>query len=203
MRVGMFLLAARFPGQLDDEVLAATVRAAAAAERAGFDDVWLAEHHFMSYGICPLAVTLAGYVLGQTSRVHVGTAVSVLPAWHPVAPAEQAALLDQVSGVRFRLGIGRGGPWLQLEVFGTGLARYEGGSPRASTCCWPRCPWAGSARTASTSGSARSPWCPGRGHSPVRRSWWRPPRRRQRSWRPPAGCRCCSGCTPTTTPSWP
>ena len=127
MRVGMFLLAARFPGQSDDEVLAATVRAAAAAERAGFDDVWLAEHHFMSYGICPSAVTLAGYVLGQTSRVHVGTAVSVLSAWHPVAPAEQAALLDQVSGVRFRLGIGRGGPWLQLEVFGTGLARYEGG----------------------------------------------------------------------------
>jgi alkanesulfonate monooxygenase SsuD/methylene tetrahydromethanopterin reductase-like flavin-dependent oxidoreductase (luciferase family) len=110
----MFLLAARFPGQSDDEVLAATVRAA-------FDDVWLAEHHFMSYGICPSAVTLAGYVLGQTSRVHVGTAVSVLSAWHPVALAEQAALLDQVSGGRFRLGIGRGGPWLELEVFGTGL----------------------------------------------------------------------------------
>ena len=59
MRVGVFLLAARFPGQSDDEVLAATVEAAATAERAGFDDVWLAEHHFMSYGICPSAVTLA------------------------------------------------------------------------------------------------------------------------------------------------
>ena len=44
----MFLLAARFPGQPDDEVLTATVQAAVAAERAGFDDVWLAEHHFMS-----------------------------------------------------------------------------------------------------------------------------------------------------------
>ena len=68
----MFLLAARFPGQSDDEVLAATVQAAVAAERAGFDDVWLAEHHFMSYGICPSAVTLAGYVLGQTRRVDRG-----------------------------------------------------------------------------------------------------------------------------------
>ncbi len=90
MRVGVFLLAARFPGQSDEEVLAATVEAAVAAERAGFDDVWLAEHHFMSYGICPSAVTLAAYVLGSTRRVAVGTAVSVLSATHPVALAEQA-----------------------------------------------------------------------------------------------------------------
>jgi alkanesulfonate monooxygenase SsuD/methylene tetrahydromethanopterin reductase-like flavin-dependent oxidoreductase (luciferase family) len=127
MRVGVFLLAARFPGQSDDEVLTATVQAAVAAEQAGFDDVWLAEHHFMSYGICPSAVTLAGYVLGATRRIVVGTAVSVLSAWHPVALAEQAAVLDQVSGGRFVLGVGRGGPWLELEVLGTGLARYERG----------------------------------------------------------------------------
>src|ERR1700731_845679 len=127
MRVGVFLLAARFPGQSDEEVLAATVAAAVAAEQAGFDGGWLAEHHFMSYGICPSAVTLAAYVLGRTRRVGVGTAVSVLSAWHPVALAEQAALLDQVSGGRFRLGVGRGGPWLELEVFGTGLDRYESG----------------------------------------------------------------------------
>ncbi|HEY0538432.1 MAG TPA: LLM class flavin-dependent oxidoreductase, partial [Actinoallomurus sp.] len=60
MRIGVFLLAARFPGQSHGEVLSATVNAAVAAERAGFDDVWFAEHHFMSYGVCPSAVTLAG-----------------------------------------------------------------------------------------------------------------------------------------------
>ena len=127
MRVGVFLLAARFPGQSDGEVLSATVEAAIAAERAGFDDVWLAEHHFMSYGICPSATTLAAYVLGRTERIAVETAVSVLSTSHPVALAEQTALLDQVSGGRFRLGVGRGGPWIDLEVFGTGLARYESG----------------------------------------------------------------------------
>jgi alkanesulfonate monooxygenase SsuD/methylene tetrahydromethanopterin reductase-like flavin-dependent oxidoreductase (luciferase family) len=52
MRIGVFLLAARFPGNGDGEVLSATVEAAIAAERAGFDDVWFAEHHFMSYGVC-------------------------------------------------------------------------------------------------------------------------------------------------------
>ena len=39
---------------------------------------------------------------------------------HPVALAEQVALLDQLSGGRFHLGVGRGGPWVDLEVFGAG-----------------------------------------------------------------------------------
>jgi alkanesulfonate monooxygenase SsuD/methylene tetrahydromethanopterin reductase-like flavin-dependent oxidoreductase (luciferase family) len=108
-------------------VLTATTDAAIAAERAGFDDVWFAEHHFMSYGVCLSAMTLAAFVLGQTSRIAVGTAVSVLPARHLVALAEQAALLDQVSAGRFRLGAGRGDPWVDLEVFGTGAERYESG----------------------------------------------------------------------------
>ncbi|WP_344590312.1 LLM class flavin-dependent oxidoreductase [Actinomadura vinacea] len=127
MRLGIFLLAARFPGQDDAAALARTVEAARTAERAGFDDVWLAEHHFMSYGVVPSATALAGHLLGLTRRIHVGTAVSVLSSQHPVALAEQAALLALVSGGRFRLGVGRGGPWRDLEVFGTGLARYEDG----------------------------------------------------------------------------
>ncbi|HZD14121.1 MAG TPA: LLM class flavin-dependent oxidoreductase [Pseudonocardiaceae bacterium] len=131
MRFGAFLLAAQFPGHNHTTVLDSTVAAAVAAEKAGFDDVWVAEHHFMSYGVCPSAITLAGYLLGATRRVAVGTAVSVLSTQHPVALAEQAALLDQVSGGRFRLGIGRGGPWIDLEVFGTSLDRYQHGFPES------------------------------------------------------------------------
>ena len=127
VRAGVLLLAAQFPGQPPGGVLHAAVHAALAAEQAGFDDVWFAEHHFMSYGVCPSAATLAAYVLGRTRRIAVGTAVSVLSTQHPVALAEQAALLDQVSGGRFWLGVGRGGPWVDLEVFGTGLPRYETG----------------------------------------------------------------------------
>ncbi|MEU5877596.1 LLM class flavin-dependent oxidoreductase [Spirillospora sp. NPDC047279] len=125
MRLGIFLLATRFPGESDTAALLRTADAALAAERAGFDDVWIAEHHFMTYGVCPSAITLAGHLLGRTTRIHVGTAVSVLSTQHPVALAEQAALLAAVSGGRLRLGVGRGGPWRDLEVFGTGLARYE------------------------------------------------------------------------------
>jgi alkanesulfonate monooxygenase SsuD/methylene tetrahydromethanopterin reductase-like flavin-dependent oxidoreductase (luciferase family) len=123
VRIGAFLLAGQFPGQDHGTVLERTVAAAVAAEAAGFDDVWIAEHHFMTYGVCPSAATWAGYVLGRTRRIEVGTAVSVLSTVHPVALGEQAALLDQLSGGRFRLGVGRGGPWVDLEVFGTGRER--------------------------------------------------------------------------------
>ncbi|MFF5205117.1 LLM class flavin-dependent oxidoreductase [Streptosporangium sp. NPDC000396] len=127
MRIGVFLVAAGFPGREPGEVLRDTVEAIVAAEEAGFDDAWIAEHHFMSYGVCPSAATLAGVALGRTTRIRIGTAVSVLSTRHPVDLAEQAAILDQVSGGRFVLGVGRGGPWVDLEVFGTGLARFERG----------------------------------------------------------------------------
>lgn len=131
LRFGVLLLSGQFPGRTHTEVLDTTVATAVAAEEAGFDDVWIAEHHFMSYGVCPSAVTLAGYLLGATRRIAVGTAVSVLTTQHPVALAEQTLLLDQVSGGRFRLGVGRGGPWIDLEVFGTGHDRYDSGFPEA------------------------------------------------------------------------
>ncbi|CAG6394242.1 LLM class flavin-dependent oxidoreductase [Streptomyces cocklensis] len=131
MRVGTFVLAAQFPGQGQAEPLHRAISTAEAAEAAGLDAVWLAEHHFVPYGVCPSAVTLAGLLLGRTRRIGVGTAVSVLPTAHPVALGEQAALLHLASGGRFTLGVGRGGPWVDLKVFGAGTAAYETGFPES------------------------------------------------------------------------
>ncbi|MEO3924906.1 LLM class flavin-dependent oxidoreductase [Micromonosporaceae bacterium B7E4] len=130
-RVDLFLLAGQFPGADHAATLGHAVDYAVAAETAGFDGVWLAEHHFISYGVCPSAVALAGFLLGRTSRLRVGTAAAILSNRHPVALAEEAALLDAVSGGRFDLGVARGGPWVDLEVFGTGLDRYAHGFPEA------------------------------------------------------------------------
>ncbi|GAA3976106.1 LLM class flavin-dependent oxidoreductase [Streptomyces marokkonensis] len=125
------MLGAQFPGQGQGEALHRAVRSAEVAEEAGLDTVWLAEHHFVPYGTCPSAVTLAALLLGRTRRIRVGTAVSVLPTAHPVALGEQAALLHVTSGGRFSLGVGRGGPWVDLEVFGAGLEAYEKGFPES------------------------------------------------------------------------
>ena len=129
MRLGLFLLAGQFPGMTEGDALAGAVDSAVAAERAGLDSVWFAEHHFITYGVCPSAVALAANVLGRTSRISVGTGVCMLSNRHPVALAEETALLDHISAGRFELGVGRGGPWVDLEVFGTGLARFEEGFP--------------------------------------------------------------------------
>jgi alkanesulfonate monooxygenase SsuD/methylene tetrahydromethanopterin reductase-like flavin-dependent oxidoreductase (luciferase family) len=127
VRVGVFLLAGRFPGQDEGAALRRARDGVVCAEAAGFDDAWMAEHHFTSYGTCPSAITFAAHALGGTSRIRIGTAVSVLSTTHPVALAEQVSLLDQLTEGRIVLGVGRGGPWVDLEVFGTGLPRYEDG----------------------------------------------------------------------------
>src|SRR5205085_6937629 len=115
----------------EGQALAGAVDAAVTAEHAGLDSVWIAEHHFITYGVCPSATAFAANLLGRTGRITVGTAVCMLSNRHPVALAEETALLDHLSGGRFVLGVGRGGPWVDLEVFGTGLARFEGGFPEA------------------------------------------------------------------------
>ncbi|GAA4941832.1 alkanesulfonate monooxygenase SsuD/methylene tetrahydromethanopterin reductase-like flavin-dependent oxidoreductase (luciferase family) [Actinomycetospora succinea] len=127
MRLGLFLVSPQWPGRSHGEALAETVRLAVLADRRGLDDVWLAEHHFVSYGVCPSATTLAAHLLAATPRIGVGTAVSVLPVGHPVALAEQAAMLDQLAPGRLTLGVGRGGPWRELVVQGGGTARFERG----------------------------------------------------------------------------
>src|SRR5690606_23773780 len=88
MRIGVFLVAAGFPGMEAGEVVRNTVEAVVAAEEAGFDDAWIAEHHFMSYGVCPSAATLAGVALGRTRRITVGTEIG-RAAWR--ASGERAA----------------------------------------------------------------------------------------------------------------
>src|SRR5690606_8299472 len=142
VRIGIFLLATRFPrppetsrraaaesapDSGDAAALTRPVEAAVAAQRARFDAASLAGHHVMPSEDLPSAALRPAHLLAVTRRVRVGTAVSVLSNRHPVALAEEAAMLALLSGGRFDRGVGRGGPWRDLEVFGTGLARYEHG----------------------------------------------------------------------------
>ena len=87
------------------------------AEMWGFDSIWTVEHHFTSYAMCPDPLQLLTYLAGQTRRIQLGTAVIVLP-WHdPVRLAEQIALLDNLSGGRMLLGIGRGIAKVEYDGF--------------------------------------------------------------------------------------
>ncbi|HWI71448.1 MAG TPA: LLM class flavin-dependent oxidoreductase [Baekduia sp.] len=130
LRAGAFLLfTGTFVGVPEHAQLAGAVEAALAAEAEGFDDIWLGEHHYFQ-GANPSAIAFAGYLLGRTERVRVGTAVTILPLQNPVHVAEQAAVLDHLSNGRFDLGVGRGAPTAVFEVMSS-LEHWEHGMPEA------------------------------------------------------------------------
>jgi alkanesulfonate monooxygenase SsuD/methylene tetrahydromethanopterin reductase-like flavin-dependent oxidoreductase (luciferase family) len=116
--LGAFISLTDANGQEHGAILRTAVDHARFAERMGCDSVWINEHHFMGFSICPDSIAMAGYLLGATARVRVGTAVSLIPFQHPVSIAERAAMLDGLSGGRFDLGLGRGGYPLDTLVFG-------------------------------------------------------------------------------------
>lgn len=87
------------------------------AEELGFDAIFLAEHAFSEHGRPSPAVSL-GHLSARTSRIRLGTAVSVL-AWHnPVEIAQDYATVDVLSGGRLNFGIGRGGRKHEFDGYG-------------------------------------------------------------------------------------
>ncbi len=90
------------------------------ADELGFDTVWLAEHHFSHYGICPSLAVLAAAVARETQRVRIGTAVVIAPFAHPIRIAEEWAMVDILSGGRLEFGLGRG--YQPKEFAGLGVS---------------------------------------------------------------------------------
>jgi alkanesulfonate monooxygenase SsuD/methylene tetrahydromethanopterin reductase-like flavin-dependent oxidoreductase (luciferase family) len=120
--IGAFISLTDAAGQAHGDILRTARDYARTAERLGCDSVWINEHHFMGFSICPDSLTMAGYLLGATQKLRVGNAVSLIPFQHPVMIAERAAMLDGLSGGRFDLGLGRGGYPLDGLVFGRAMA---------------------------------------------------------------------------------
>ncbi len=77
-------------------------------DRTGYDAVWLAEHHFTGYSVCPSVHVMGMHVANRTRNLRIGTAVSLAAFYHPLRLAEEVALLDVLSGGRVNWGAGRG-----------------------------------------------------------------------------------------------
>jgi len=95
-----------------------------AAEELGFDSAWVAQHHFdASAGRLPSPFTFLAAVAERTSRIRLGTAVVTLPLEDPLRVAEDAAVLDALSGGRVELGVGSGADPAVFTAFGKDLGR--------------------------------------------------------------------------------
>lgn len=90
--------------QVDDFVEFAVL-----AEELGFDGITVTEHH-APLMTCPSPHLLLAAAAVKTTRIRLGTAVTVLPLYSPLRVAEEAGMLDLLSGGRFELGLGRGVP---------------------------------------------------------------------------------------------
>lgn len=129
MDFGTFLLLQSPSARSSQEIYGRGLELAQAAEDFGFHNIWLAEHHFSTYGYLSRPVQLATYIAAKTTRLRVGTAVIVVPLHHPLVVAEEIATLDLLSGGRLDVGLGRGYQPYEFERFGLEIessrARWE------------------------------------------------------------------------------
>jgi alkanesulfonate monooxygenase SsuD/methylene tetrahydromethanopterin reductase-like flavin-dependent oxidoreductase (luciferase family) len=91
-------------------------------DRTGYDAVWLAEHHFSGYSVCPSVHVMATHVAARTRNLRIGTGVTLAAFYHPLRIAEEIALIDVLSGGRINWGAGRGFDPSEFAVFGVPLA---------------------------------------------------------------------------------
>ena len=124
MRYGLFYLPSSLPATRAEgsERLRAVVEQAGYAEDLGFDSIWLAEHHFHSFGGLFSATPVIGSAIAQkTTTIQIGTAVILLPYHNPLRIAEDYATLDCLSGGRLQFGIGHGFVKWEALTFGIPL----------------------------------------------------------------------------------
>jgi putative FMN-dependent luciferase-like monooxygenase len=80
------------------------------AERLGYDVGWVAQHHFdVEEGGLPSPLVFLAWMAAHTERIRLGTAIITLALEDPIRVAEDAAVLDVLSGGRLELGVGTSG----------------------------------------------------------------------------------------------
>lgn len=99
-------------------VLEDRLRLAVEAERLGVDRYHVTEHHGTPLSVCPSPNLFLTALTQRTKRMRIGALVYVLPMYDPVRLAEELAVIDQLSGGRLDLGVGRGVNPYELEYLG-------------------------------------------------------------------------------------
>jgi probable LLM family oxidoreductase len=106
------------------EAIRRVVTEATLADELGVDSISLGEHHRPDYSISTPETVLAG-IAGRTSRIRLGSGVTVLSSDDPVRVFQRFATLDAISSGRAEVILGRGSFTESFPLFGYDLADYE------------------------------------------------------------------------------
>lgn len=119
---------------LDDSGLPLTehfenrLRLIEAYDLRGFRSYHIAEHHGTPLGFAPSPAVFLAAAAQRSRRLRFGPLVFLLPLYHPLRLIEEICMLDQMSGGRLELGVGRGVSPIEVGLFGVdpseGMARY-------------------------------------------------------------------------------
>ena len=119
MEFGVFILAQqRGYHQTSQQVIQNSIEQTVVAEQAGFNTAWYAEHHFNNYSLSPSPLMMIAHMAAKTTRIRLGSAVCILPLYHPARFLAEVGFVDTVSNGRLELGIGSGYQQFEFERFG-------------------------------------------------------------------------------------
>jgi alkanesulfonate monooxygenase SsuD/methylene tetrahydromethanopterin reductase-like flavin-dependent oxidoreductase (luciferase family) len=116
-------------GRPAQEQFEARLRFTETLDQLGFYSYHVAEHHGTPLGFAPSPNVYLSAVAQRTRKLRFGPMVYVAALYHPMRLAEEICMLDQLSGGRLQLGMGRGAVTLEQELYGIDPAttnkRYE------------------------------------------------------------------------------
>ncbi|GAA1577052.1 LLM class flavin-dependent oxidoreductase [Leucobacter aridicollis] len=107
-RIDLFYYGDTSPGQSPAQLYREIEEQIVLGDQLGYHGAWVTEHHFQARGEVPDPLTLFARLSGTTERIRLGTSIACAPYYHPIRLAEQAALVDALSGGRLDLGVGTG-----------------------------------------------------------------------------------------------
>lgn len=120
MRIGLFCTFENPKGDYRS-AYAEQIERVELVERLGFDEAWVAEHHFNANAASPSCLAVLAHLAARTRRIRLGSAAVLLPFRNPIHVAEDVATVDILSGGRFDFGVAKGGPFpVQNKHFGAG-----------------------------------------------------------------------------------
>src|SRR3990170_5862645 len=126
VKIGIGLFTAQIPAGSDrtfTQEYGETLDLVQLAEAVGFDSAWVSEHHGASDGYLPSLLTMLAAFAAVTERIGLGTGLILTPLHDPIRLAEDAAVVDQLSGGRLVVGLGLGWRDEEFRMFGIPMDR--------------------------------------------------------------------------------